>query len=418
MNDRIVTALGALVALLFVFGLFYQPATEPPVSKPTSIEAGPNGYLALARWLDSQHVDLVSFQERMSNLFEAIGSPSGNLLITTMPHALALRSDELSDLKDWIGVGNTLVVMAALDDTPDWSLVVDADTFLDDVEGLSGTRFEAATDAEDEPILIGAFTPDGEVADETAMTLLPDAQHPLMEGVGALIGVTDAPASIWIPTEDTVVAGVALARESTTDLDAAWEIPLQDGRIILVASGTLLSNRALGNADNRRFVANLVRWHVRPGGAVIFDDMHQGLSTLYDPEAFYQDARVGVTLLFILAFWFFYMIGTHNRMAPVMQRPVEPRQGDFVTAVGGFMARKLSPVDAGLLLFDNWFGEVRSRTGLTANQYPWQQLVANPTVDPELVASLEHTHQRLRQGNKVDLSKLHNTIQRVREAMG
>ncbi|MCZ6657045.1 MAG: DUF4350 domain-containing protein, partial [Gammaproteobacteria bacterium] len=140
MNDRIVTALGALVALLFVFGLLYQPATEPPVSKPTSVEAGPNGYLALARWLDGQHVDVVSFRERMSNLFEAIVSPSGNLLITTMPHVLAIRPDELSDLKDWIGVGNTLVVMAALDDTPDWSLVIDADTFLDDLEGLSDTR--------------------------------------------------------------------------------------------------------------------------------------------------------------------------------------------------------------------------------------------------------------------------------------
>ena len=51
MNDRVVTAAGALAALLLVFGLFYQPETEPTVSKPTTIETGPNGYLGLARGL-------------------------------------------------------------------------------------------------------------------------------------------------------------------------------------------------------------------------------------------------------------------------------------------------------------------------------------------------------------------------------
>lgn len=412
MNDRVVTAAGALAALLLVFGLFYEPETEPPVSKPTSIEAEPNGYLGLARWLASQQVPVVSFQERLTNLFEANLSPSGNLLITTMPHELPIGVEELSALKDWVGVGNTLVVMAALDDTPDWSLLNESDAFLDEVEGLSNTRFEAATDAEDEPLLIGEFNA------TTVVTLLPDLEHPLMDGVVSLAGTTDSVASVWIPTEDAIVAGVAFAREATTNIDAAWEIPLLDGRIIFMASGTLLSNRALGSADNRGFVANLVRWHVAPGGAVIFDDMHQGLSTLYDPDAFYQDSRVGVTLLFILAFWFIYMVGTHNRMTSVVQRPTEPQQGDFVTAVGGFMARKLNPIDAGLMLLDNWFSEIRSHSRLGANQLPWQQLVANPTVDPQLVATLESTHKRLREGNKVDLAKLHNAIQHLREAMG
>ena len=412
MNDRVVTAAGALAALLLVFGLFYQPETEPTVSKPTTIETGPNGYLGLARWLASQHVSVVSFQERLTNLFDANIAASGNLLITTMPHELPIEVEELSVLKDWIGVGNTLVVMAALDDTPDWSLLNETDAFLDDVEGLSDTRFEAATDDEDEPILIGEFNA------TTVMTLLPSLEHPLMDGVVSLAGVTDSVASVWIAAEDSIVAGVAFAREATTNTDAAWEIPVLNGRIIFMATGTLLSNRALGSADNRRFVANLVRWHVAPGGAVIFDDMHQGLSILYDPDAFYQDSRVGVTLLFILAFWFVYMVGTQNRMTPIVQRSVEPQQGDFVTAVGGFMARKLNPVDAGLLLFDNWFSEIRARTGLGANQLPWRQLVANPTVDPELVATLESTHERLREGGKVDLAKLHNAIQHLREAMG
>ena len=102
----------------------------------------------------------------------------------------------------------------------------------------------------------------------------------------SLAGVTDSVASVWVAAEDSIVAGVAFAREATTNTDAAWEIPVLNGRIIFMASGTLLSNRALGSADNRRFVANLVRWHVAPGGAVIFDDMHQGLSILYDPDAF------------------------------------------------------------------------------------------------------------------------------------
>ena len=60
MKDRLVTLLGALLALATIYALFFQRGGEPPVTKPLSTEAGRNGYLALKSWLEREHVKVVS----------------------------------------------------------------------------------------------------------------------------------------------------------------------------------------------------------------------------------------------------------------------------------------------------------------------------------------------------------------------
>ena len=59
-------------------------------------------------------------------------------MFTTLPHALPVRPQEATQLDAWVARGNTVVVMAALDDTPLWAL---ADTKLVDSLGRL-TRLE------------------------------------------------------------------------------------------------------------------------------------------------------------------------------------------------------------------------------------------------------------------------------------
>ncbi len=97
MKDRLLTLLlagGALAAFYVVLA----PKPPPPqerVTRPISTEAGPNGYLALERWLAHEGVPVVSMRERYGALSTLVpGVPKGNLLITTTPHVYPLRGSE------------------------------------------------------------------------------------------------------------------------------------------------------------------------------------------------------------------------------------------------------------------------------------------------------------------------------------
>ena len=411
MNERLTTAGGVLVALLLVVGLFVQQPPESPISFPASAESGPNGYLGLVRWLEGAGVAVASSRLRFDQLPEI--SALGSVLVTTAPHQRRIRSDEFDRLREWVESGNTLLVLAALDDTPDWSMVADTSTFITDLEQLTGTRFEAATVEAEEPLMLG------EVGETTVVHFLPSPiEHPLIRNIKEIAVWSDSAASVWRPSIESPSPGREFLIEPASSLAAAWTRPQGGGYIITIAAGSIFNNRALGEADNRILLANLIRWHLRGDGKVIFDDLHQGLSELYDPEAFFSDSRVGISVLFILAFWFVYMIGTQNRMIPVQHPRQVPRQGNFVRAMGGFLARKLQVNSAAKLMFDRWFDALKSRGFLQESESPWSYLQASPLVNPQNLARLQRIYQQVEAGEKVDLEQLHNHIHRIREALG
>jgi hypothetical protein len=210
-----------------------------------------------------------------------------------------------------------------------------------------------------------------------------------------------------------------LATVSSEGIDAMWQLPSGRGRIILSASGTLLTNDNVGSGDARYFIANLIRHHLAPGAAVIFDDMHQGLSSLYDAGAFFRDRRLQYTGLFLLAAWLVYLLGSSNRLAPPVRERTEPRQGDFLAAAGGFLARRLDPLAVGSMLMAEWFDEVRRARGLPpGSDPPWTELAATPALDVSTYEKLRTCHERLATGRPVDLARLHNVLQQAREAIG
>lgn len=403
MKDRMITAGSALLALVALTAIL--TSDDPPPGLPTSEEKGPNGYWALAEWLRESGIPVVSHRQRLDS---PLAPGKGHLLITTLPSQRLLRMQEIGALRAWVAQGNTLLVLAALNDMPDWTLR--AVFSLDSLEDLTDMQFEPLADADGKPLRRGF------PGLESAVPLRPVQAHPLAADIRALEGVTDGYAHVHgvrsAPAEQPRLR-LAQATAKQQQADALWQIPQGDGQIFLSALGSLLTNRAIGRADNRRLIANLVRHRLAPGGTVLFDDFHQGLSTLYDPAAFYQDSRLHFSILFVLALWFLYIVGAWNRLAPPRERPPEPEQQDFARAAGGFLARKLEPLHAGRMLFASWFADLEGRPA-DFKAPPWPKLEANPMLDSGLLAELKADHARLLAGRKVDLKQLHNRIRGAR----
>ena len=406
--------MGALIALVIVAGLTIPPASPPGAGFPTTQQTGPNGYAAAYRWLIDQQIKVVSLRERYDQLDDDLVAPQpgGNLLVITLPFREDIEHREISDLLAWIGAGNTLLVMAALNESPDWSLLTDTSSFVENLDAITGISFRPVIDDEGNQLQLGGLT------GETPVLMSPIGAHPLTAGIAHLAGVTDSITAIWqadLTPDDTLV--LRLATEKSSGRDAIWQSTHMAGQIIVSASSALFTNRAIARADNRRLLANLLAHHLAADGVVIFDDMHQGLSSLYDPQAFYSDPRLAMTVLFVLAFWLAYLLGTSNRLSRVHERKPAPRQEDFIRAVGGLMARKLTRVATGLLMFRTWSQTLNSRFGSADHdEPPWTTLQAIPGMDQKLLARLQACHTDLQAGINTNLETLHNNLQTIREA--
>jgi hypothetical protein len=390
------------------------PQATDGVSRPTSAGEGRNTYLALKRWLDNSGVKNHSYRRRFTGLLEDQDlANKGNVMISTLPYASPIRGNEMIQLKKWLARGNTLLLMAALDDSPDWIGLTDSDEFLSQLFALTLLHFNQLTDDEDKVVLVG------DALATTELLLYPIPGHPLMEGVHELKGSSDSLSALWEPEVNNGRAFVAeLATEAETVMGAVWQLSRGSGFVIVSASGSLLSNRNLGEADNARFLSNVLAYHLGPGGAVIFDDQHQGLSELYDPAAFYSDSRLFASLGFLLGFWLLYLLGTSSRLAAARPQIQQPHQGDLVRAIGNFMLRKLSRADAGKLMVDGWIDDLERRGCLDAGRgSSWQQLQAMPFIPNDLLGEVENDYARLGRGERVNLKKLPNRLHELKRIL-
>ena len=434
MRDRLLTltlALGALAA----FYVLMAPKPSPPqerVTRPLSIEAGPNGYLALQRWLDAARVPSVSLRERYGRLRDTTAAaPTGNLLITTAPHLYPLRASEVQPLSDWIASGNTLLVLAGLSDTPEWSMAEGQDpAFLANLHAMTGLQFvqvppetsednEAAenTESHEEEDTAeraqAAMDALGKLTEPQRSESIPNGPHPLLAGVGTVLAESEYPSAQWRALSDDTVL-LALTAERSSGVPALWLRPHGAGQIVVSAYGSLFTNELLGERDNARLLANLVQWSVSATGRVLIDDAHQGLVSFYDPQKFYGDSRLHASLWWLLALWLVFVLGSRRlRAVGTEWQPLDVTT--FVRATGGFMARVLKPATAAQRLFENFFNELRTRLGLTLDGAPvWDWLAARSSVPAQDLARLRELHERAARRLRIDLTELHNLLVRVR----
>ena len=428
MRERLTTlacALGALVvfATLFVRG---GDLERERVAPPTTLEHSDNGLLGAMSWLEGEGIRTVSLRERFDTLARRRDlPPAGNLLIVTTPVVTAFRVSETKALDRWVRDGNTLLVLAALSDRPAWAAggVVRGDLSL-----LSGLDFvlSAQQRTEDAPGTahdVPARNPHGVDAGQLARfvqlekplaaNLVPNSPHPYFDGVGMAVALSDYLPQSWDVKVPRAGFVLSLAHERDTGNGALWLRPAGSGTIIVSAFGSLFTNRALGLKDNARLLANIVGASVGPGGAVLFDDEHQGLGVAYDAARFYRDPRLYQTLGVVTAVWFAWVLGATRLRLPDNRVPA-PREAELVRATGGFLARVLRPAAAARRLFEHFFRRLSHRRGGGPRDGPpWDWLEHHPRLKRADVAQLREWYADAYSDRRVSLTRLHNLIVRT-----
>jgi hypothetical protein len=426
MKERLVTLVLALGALALFIIMFVRPegnvGARKDVPRPTTAERRGNGYYGALSWLESEDVRAISLRDRFDALAARVDLPhSGNLLVVTLPAAASFKTNEFLPLDRWIRAGNTLLVAAALSDNPDWAFRLTG-LAPGDLNLLTGLEFETSRDRKLrlEHGIQNAIDPNGQRLEDfraflepQRATLVPNRNHAYFRNVNEVVALSDYPRQAWtvkVPYEGFVLS---LGHIRETGEGVLWTRPLGEGRIIVSGFGTIFTNRALGLADNARLLANIVASTVGPKGAVLFDDAHQGLGAAYDPERFYSDPRLYVTLAILVGLWLAWVVGSTRLRVPVA-RISAPREADLVRATGGFLSRVLRADAAARRLFDHLFQRVSTyMLDLEDDTDPWKYLERHPRVARADIEQLKVWYADARASRRVPLRKLQNVMVRI-----
>jgi hypothetical protein len=402
MKDRLATlaaSLGSLALFLVLFvhgGGIVDPRRSVP--RPTTEEARGTGYRAVFAWLQASGLHALSLRERFDALFaRRVIARSGNVLVVTMPGIETFRIDEMRRLADWIRDGNTLLVLAALADSPDWASVVGG-TNVGDLKVLSGIDFNSVDERK-------GRTP-------AAVTIVPNRAHAYFTEVKSARAAAVHSAQTWSARIPADGFALALARERTTGKAVIWTRLSGEGRIVVSGVASLFTDRALPLADNAQLFANILTANLSRAGTVIFDDFHQGLTAAYDPQKFYNDPRLYLTGAILLALWFIWVLGATRLRVPVT-RIAAPREADLVRANAGFLARVLPAELAARRLFEHFLRHVARRMSAAQTDGPCEYLAASPRIAPYDLEQLRRWHGRAWAGERVPLVRLYNLIMRI-----
>ena len=442
MRERGVAFLLALAALAAFYGLWLRPARSfdsgADAARPTTAERRGNGYAGLYAWLERSGVAVRSYRERYTALPDLDIPARGNLLILSLPGVEVFHSDEYRALDAWIRRGNTLLINAALLDQPGWAAGREPGTVVE-IESLTAIEFETreAREARLDDTPLAQRVREADARDEEADSEDPDEDpdllrrdrdldepakimltatgpHALLDGVKSLALETDYAAEEWSLRMPYDNFALTLARTPSGE-GALFEQRLGKGRILLSAGGSLFTNRALGRADNARFMANIVSTSVSRDGAVLFDDLRQGLSASYDPARFYRDPRLFRTILILLALWFVWVLGsTRLRAPPIVQH--DPSEAELVRSAGELIARTVRSRHTALRLFDHFFaGVARAARGSTGVADPergelWHWLERHAAILPQELDLLKTWYADAHAGRKLALVPLQNLL--------
>jgi hypothetical protein len=434
MRERLATLACALGAL-FVFALLFVH-TGPPGGRdapaPTTAERGGDGLLGAMTWLKGEGIRTASLRERFGALARQPGLPAtGNLLVVMLPATTAFRTDEAGALDSWVRAGNTLLILAALSDRPDWARANRG--LVGDLQLLSGLEAQApqaladARPATRPPparqtgTAAGAAQPPANKSHSPALAepqrgaLIPNRPHPYVDGVQEAVALSDFPPLDWTVTVPRDGFMLTLAHEASSGAGVLWIRPLGAGTILVSGFASLFTNRALGLADNARLFANIVAAATGPGGAVIFDDEHQGLSAAYDPAKFYRDRRLYATMAIVAAVWLVWVLGGTRLQAPAVRIPV-PQETQLVRDTGLFLARVLRPAAAARRMLGNFLLNIRHLLhdgGEAQDAALWQWLEQHPRLARADVAQLKAWYAQAWAGHNVPLVRLRNLIVRT-----
>lgn len=432
MKDRLVTIGGGLLAFAMVLVLLVPVDRDESegVSRPLSADRGAHGLQGMRRWLERGGVSTMVLGRRYTALASDLElSPVGNLLVVSLPQHTPSRSEERDALNAWLAQGNSALVLIAAGNVPLWAIHADSlstgraleslgfelDRRAEEESGASDKRQqESEQDRSEESWLAQAR--EGFIGE--AIALGPRSAHPLTAGVSGIatrsMGERDRGWYLSGVEDGRVVLPLLIAPDGG---GALWEARIGVGRLWLSRYSDLFANGTLGEADNGRLLANLVRSSLGPNGVVIFDDMHQGTTDLYDARAFFADPRLINTLVFLVGFWLLYLVGRSRRLAPAREPATRYYAADLARAMAGFFVRRLSAATVQRQMFEFFFDDIRSRYGLPTNGQPvWSILSGSSRISSDDLRELRAHYERTA-ARKPDLVSLARLLQRTRESL-
>jgi len=414
-KEKLITLGLAVCALvLFLILLFPKPQTGVPTQRPlTTASSGP-GYLALFRWLSATGVAPLDLHQRFGQLPDQIVSPrpTGNLLIITLPFDVTPHPEELTALNAWVSSGNTVLILAALDDTPLWSAV--ADNFVPQVQQLTGIKFTARQEPATDRVtqvkqgLRAALTPAGREVE-----LNPSGEIVLLEGVRHLATLSPLPSTQWQVEATDNSPVLELARRTDSADPVMWMKASGNGTLIVSAYASLFSNEVIGKADNARLLSNIIAWSLQPGGRVILDDAHQGAMNEYDAAKFFGDPRLHHTLQWLLLLWLAWVVAAQPLRAAA-RNVGSLDESAMLRATAGFFAGVLRPVASAQWLLDEFFDRLRRRHGLVHSASPpWDWLSSHAGIRSASLDELRELYASTQAGRRVSLVRLQRIVSQI-----
>lgn len=421
MKERLLTLLGGLIAFAAVALLLAPPARIDPDSGsvPTSVDTGPQGLAALRQWLQQSEIPVISLQQRYPGLMTDTDLPEqGNLLISVLPHRDSARPAETAELQRWVSQGNSILLLTGLADWPAWASGSDRDVFSVPqslgFEPIAQLASEDDSSGEDEETDNRPILPE-----KKAQILSPSEALPFLRGVERVNvnWLTTEQANWRLESTGPQRSVLVLLRDEQGE-PAFWEARVGQGRLWMSRHAELFNNAMLGKADNAAFAARLLSSALGPGGRVIFDDRHHGMTSVYDPDAFFEDPRLHHTLWFLFALWIVYLLGHTNRfVTPAGGRTIMSLARE-VRAVGGFLARRVQPAAVARRLLEHFHNEVRSGLHLPRNGQPaWSTLEGHAGISRDLLRRARSLEQQADAGHSVNLRELVNTLKRIKEKL-
>jgi hypothetical protein len=400
-----------LVLAAGALGLFYilifpkPPAPSDEVVRPLSSEVRPEGYLAVWRWLAEQHIPAVSLKYRYDRLPALLAKPTGNLLLVTMPQWVPARTAELEKLQGWVERGNTLLIMAAIHDTPPWSL--DSDPLLNEkLEQLTGLELET----------VPAKKADVRSIFKDRLDIRPRGEHPLFAGVRNITAVATLPVRNARLNDSDDDLPMELATRTDSGDPTLWLISRGAGQIVLSTVASPFSNRAVALTDNARFLANIIAWCRAPGATVVFDDAHQGATDYYDGRAFFADPRLHHTLWWLVFLWLAMILGALPLRAA--RRSWEPvNESAYVEASARYFANVVPPNEAAQRLIESFLRRLGAGAHPDREPRLWELFDADPRDSDSQRSALHVLYERACAGKRVDLVRLQNLLAQLREPL-
>jgi hypothetical protein len=403
MRERLTVLVLAAAALGLFYVLFFpKPQQELDTGRPLSTESRPEGYQAAWRWLAEQHIPVASLRYRYDRLPGLLPSPTGNLLLMTLPQRVPARAAELATLEEWVKSGNTLLILAAIHETPPlWAFVEDYTLFRDRVGKLTGLHFEERSGSTDVRSLLS----------DQKLDIKPRGEHALLAGVRHVTAVSTLPfGHVRLRSKDDAMPLELAARSDNGD-STLWLLRRGAGQIILSSVVSPFSNGAVALDDNARLLANIIAWCCS-SGTVVFDDAHQGAAAYYDGKAFFADPRLHRTLEWIVLLWLCFVLGALPLRA--VQRTWQPLdETTYVEASARYLAAVVTPADAAQRLIERFLRRFRGRSD-TDRGALWESIDAHARVASLQRRTLHGLYEQACAAKRVDLTRLQNLLVKLR----